>query len=265
MNRYQQIHLDVQAARQAKWRDYEDNRLRWNNILRYLPYDDLFTQAGKLRTRGAIMRRAAGVFRSAWSNDHSTHMADLEISLTPTFGRDVERDTFLSMLENALKNYHVSPLTLSQQETIVLERMAKESDMGVTTLISNVLSISVRSAQRRLATARGKTAVFDDEFDTIEIKAAMQQTPRYCPFCAEQSRLTVIPVPTNPMCWEHHQRFNLKDDFGYYPRKEFERVVMQSHKDYWQAVRDTIDEHRAPKDNKIIVLPVAAQQLKKAG
>lgn len=265
MNRFLQIHLDVDAMRQAKRREHEDKRLRWNNILRYMDYDDLFTQTGKLRSRGAIMRRAAGVFRSAWSNDHSTHMAEIEISLTPTFGRDVERDTFLSMLEDALKNYHVSPLTLSQQETIVLERMAKESGIGATTMISNVLSITVRAAQYRLQSARGKSFVFDDEFDILELKAAMQQTPRYCPFCAEQSRLTVIPVPTNPMCWEHHNRFNLKDDFGYYPRKEFERVVMQSHKDYWLAVRDTIDENRAVKDNKIIQLPQFTEEKRKAG
>lgn len=264
MNRYLKIHLDVKAMRQAKRREYEDNRLRWNNILRYLPYDDLFTQAGKLRSRGSIMRRAAGVFRSAWSNDHSTHMADLEVSLTPTFGRDVERDTFLSMLETALRNYHVSPLTISQQETVVLDRIARESDVAATTFISNVLSITVQAAKQRLARTRAKTYTLDDEFDTIEIKSAMQQTPRYCPFCAEQSRLTVIPVPTNPMCWEHHQRFNLRDDFGYYPRKEFERVVMQSHKDYWQAVRDTIDEQRRNRDNKVIPLPQVAER-RKAG
>lgn len=262
MNRYQKCIVEADRIRQARQAEYENNRLRWNNILRYLPYDELFTASGKLRSRGSIMRRAAGVFKSRWSNDHSTHAADIEVSLTPTFGRDVERDTFLSMLEDALKNYHASPLTVSQQETVVLDRMAKEINQPSTVFISNVLSITVQAAKQRLARARGKTYTLDDDFDIIEVSKAMQETPRYCPFCAEQSKVTVIPVATNPMCWEHHKRFNLKNDFGFYPRKEFERVVMQSHKDYWQAVRDTIDANRNGHQDKVIALPVVAAQRK---
>lgn len=268
MNRYYRINLEVNAERQAKWREYDNSRLRWNNILRYLDYEDLFTDSGKLRTRGAIMRRASGVFRSAWNGDHSSHAADLEVSLTPTYGRDVERDTYLTMLESALKNYHVSPLTLSQQETVVLDRMAKESNVAATTLISNVLSITVQAAKQRLASARRKTYTLDDDFDILEVSTAMQQTPRYCPFCAEQSRVTVIPVPTNAMCWEHINRFINKQDFGYYPKQEYYRVVEQSHKDYWQAVRDTIDSNRGNgKDSKVIQMPQIARKTerRKAG
>jgi hypothetical protein len=161
----------------------------------------------------------------------------------------VERDTFIGMLEDALKNYHVSPLTRSQQETVVLDRMAKETNMASTQLISNVLSITLQGAKQRLAGARAKTYTLDDDFDIIEISKAMQETPRYCPFCVEQSRLTRIPVPTRPMCWAHHDRFIRRQDFGRYPKKDFEQLVMQSTKDYWQDVRNTIDEHRRDSDS----------------
>lgn len=237
-------------------RDTLSDDSRWNNILRYLPYDDLFSFSGKLRKRDEIMRRAAGIFRSPWNSQCiATDLLAIDVSLSPSYGRDVERDAFLTMLENALRNEQVNRLTISQQETAVLDRVAKQANVAATTLISNVLSITVKSAERRLASTRAKIGGLGEEFDIIEIKQALETTPRYCPFCAELGHKTPIPVTTNSMCWAHHERFNLRRDFGRYPQKEYERVVMDANRYYWQSVRDTLDVMRG----KVVQLPTGSE------
>lgn len=255
------VDFSKEKTRQTNWQDLPDSILRWNNILRYLDDDNLFYPDGRLRKRGVIMRVGAGVFKAGWNNRNvASYALDIDMSLSPTFGRDVERDAFLSMLENALTHFASKPLTHSQQETAMLDQMAKRSNVPAIALISNVLSISVNVAKKRLASTRAKMGTFSDDYDMIEIKQALETTPRYCPFCAEQGRQTIIPVSTYAMCWQHHERFNLFKDFGRYPVKEYEKVIQVSTRDYWQSVRNTIDENRMLQSGKIIVLPTVTEQ-----
>lgn len=236
MNRYIQCLQEAEQAKQIK-RDNYNARLKviWSSVFAYLPDEDIYypknnpsdeNEKQVIRPLHQIKRRAYYAMQS---------------HVYVNSARITEFEALYNLFEQALLKKEWQKLTRTQRETVTLVELSKDTGMRESKFISNVLSITQNAANRRLRTLAEKNAQFTPQFAIIQIKDALEATPRYCPFCAEQGNITRLPNPKNAMCWAHHDRFVRRQDFGRYPPDEFERVVYQSSAEYWQQVRNELD------------------------
>lgn len=244
MNRYLQCNQQAETEKARKHEAARFTRHLWDSVWAYLDEDDVYYSDGKLRPIHQIKRRAWYALQSYVYGSESVEYGDERIAVNGSYGRNTEFEAIWNLFEVMLTKQEWRNLTRSQEETVALDHMAKVSGVNSAQLISNVLSITDKAAYARLKTVREKTLNIAPDFAILDIKAVLETTPRFCPFCHEQSRVTRIPVSTNVMCWEHHKRFVLKQDFGYYPRKEYERVITESTRDYWQKVRGALEQQK---------------------
>jgi hypothetical protein len=241
-NRFALCNQMAEQAKASKREAYEFKKHRWENIWTYLSEGDVYCPDGVMRPLHQIKRRAYYALQSFVYSGESAEIDSERIALNGSYARNTEFEALWNLFQVALTKDEMRKLTHSQRETVTLAHMAKVSNVNSARLISNVLSITVNAAYKRLRTALEKTYNIDIEFDIIEIKDALESTPRYCPFCAEQGKIERIPNPKNAMCWAHHDRFVRREDFGWYPRDEYERVLFESSSLYWQKVRGNIDK-----------------------
>lgn len=245
MNRYLLCNEQAEIEKARKREAARFTSHRWESVWAYLDEDDVYYPDGALRPIHQIKRRAWYALQSYVYGNESIEYSGERVAVNGSYGRNTEFKAIWNLFETMLTKQEWKKLTKRQEETVTLDYMAKASGVNSSQLISNVLSITRTSAYERLKTVREKNLNIIPDFGIMELKDVLAATPRYCPFCHEQSRVTRIPVPTNAMCWEHHKRFVLKQDFGYYPRKEYERVITDSTRDYWRQVREALEQQKA--------------------
>lgn len=239
-NSFEAVHILAERDKQIK-RDKLKFNTEWNSIWSYLDEDDVYYSDGTLRPLHQIKRRAYYALQSYVHTLETVAIESERVAVNGTYARNTEFEAIYNLFKQALQQDEGRKLTRSQQETVILDYMAHNTNTPRIEFISNILSITKTAAEMRLRTVREKTLGLECEFDIIEIKDALESTPRYCPFCAEGGKITRLPNPKNAMCWNHHDRFVRREDFGWYPRDEYERVLFKSSATYWQQVRYKLD------------------------
>lgn len=254
MNRFQAVHVEAAKDKRRKREHYErELQPIWERVFSFLDDDDIYITSEDdnenvtqvIRPLAQIRRRAYHALRSFVHTQEYKDVEGQRIAINGTYARDTEFEALYNLFEQALLKKEWQKLTRTQRETVALVEMSKQTGTRESKFISNVLSITLNAAQKRLRTISEKKSLFTPEFGIIEIKHALETTPRYCPFCAEQGKITRIPNPKNAMCWLHHDRFVRREDFGWYPREDYERLVFKSSAAYWRQVRSTLEETAA--------------------
>ena len=165
---------------------------RWNNILRYLDFEDVFYPDGRMRPQVVVISKAERFLRGEWNKTHKLAAwmiisDDLSLSSTPGFGRDTERDAFVAMISDSLTHYRrgkkKQPLSVEQTKVVALDRYAKQQGANVQELIARVMGITQSSAKRRLATLRAKTAPYVAENGIMKLETRLKAIPRTCAYC----------------------------------------------------------------------------------
>lgn len=220
---------------------------RWNNILRYLDFDDVFYPDGRMRPQVVILGKAGHLLRGEWNKTHKLAAwmiisDDLSLSATPGFGRDTERDAFVAMISESLTHYKrgkkKQALTAEQTKVVALDRYAKQQGANVSELIGQVMGITDRNAEKRLAKIQAKSDGYGDKNGIMKLETRLKAIPRTCAYCNNRPVLK----NSNALCWECHNRFILRRNYNMVKPELVQNNIDTSNEEHWERIRDVLVE-----------------------
>ena len=228
-----QVHRDAEQSKQKKTACASS----WHkNPFKILDHDDILYPDGMMRKHSKILARAADVFRSDW-NMRKKVSQDPDDVKSPLFGADVERDTIMRILEQSLGNFNRRNLTSSQQQTLVLEREARERGLPISKHIATSLGISVRAAEMRIATARPKAKTFGNKpiIGIMELERKVKkELSRTCCWCEKPT-----PNGLRALCDDCETRFFYLEN---YPPSltpdRLQKLISKSNASHWEKAKE---------------------------